>query len=490
MKKPRFLSALFAFLCAASAYSQDGSVVTGKVIDDESSAPVAQASVYINNSSIGTITNTNGEFSLHVPSLQTADLVCSSVEYSSTILQLNLLQKNEPLVIRLKKKVQQLETVIVRTPEKNGWEQHGAVFLKHFLGVSAFSKKCRLINYKDVKFRYDTKRNILYAWSFEPLIIKNHALGYELQYWLEDFSVNNQMLYIKGTCRFTPMKGNSKKQSIWGKNRATAYNGSLNHFIKTLYDSTTTQQGFVVNLIKKIGPNDISFFIPEDTSAIIYSDTNAIAAYVNNIYQKQPDPEKALQVTTDLQQWSAPGSEQSARALVVKDAAGYNKYFFAKDPSAGKLIVTRFHVPDSASLSKIQWSLNNATLTDESKRRLKAFSSNAGQAQQNINVFYSTPLEPGDFVFTSGDKKYLSFTDYWYVTYLHEQKEYEYLTQNTFHREPPGPQTSTIHLSNSNAINIFPDGNFYEPYDLLIEGYWSFEKLDKLLPLDYVKSKH
>ncbi|MFD1142382.1 carboxypeptidase-like regulatory domain-containing protein [Larkinella insperata] len=73
------------------------------------------------------------------------------------------------------------------------------------------------------------------------------------------------------------------------------------------------------------------------------------------------------------------------------------------------------------------------------------------------------------------------------VTYQHEKEDLAYLRMQRPFGPPPragGAQTSVVHMLNP-FVDIEANGNFYEPLGILVEGYWSWEKIAELLPLDY-----
>ncbi|GAB3246980.1 carboxypeptidase-like regulatory domain-containing protein [Larkinella harenae] len=85
------------------------------------------------------------------------------------------------------------------------------------------------------------------------------------------------------------------------------------------------------------------------------------------------------------------------------------------------------------------------------------------------------------------DQTRLQFNDLLQVTYLHEKEELAYLkAQRPFGALPRtgGPQTSVIHLLHP-FVDVEANGNYHEPLGILVEGYWSWEKVAELLPLDY-----
>ncbi|GAB3323017.1 carboxypeptidase-like regulatory domain-containing protein [Larkinella ripae] len=81
----------------------------------------------------------------------------------------------------------------------------------------------------------------------------------------------------------------------------------------------------------------------------------------------------------------------------------------------------------------------------------------------------------------------LQFGDLLQVTYLREPEEPGYLEMLRPFGAPPkasGAQTSVLHLLDP-FVEIEANGNYYEPLGILVEGYWSWEKIAELLPLDY-----
>ena len=115
---------LFVFFIAAQpAIAQN--VLRGKVTDGNNGADIPAVSIYINNSSKGTSTNTKGEYLLSNITVVPFDLVATCIGYetfSVTITGANLL---EPFNIKLKQKSAELQAVIIQRYEKDGWNKWG-----------------------------------------------------------------------------------------------------------------------------------------------------------------------------------------------------------------------------------------------------------------------------------------------------------------------------------------------------------------------------
>jgi hypothetical protein len=244
-----FLLFLFPFIGNAQT------VLKGQVLDAEKSTPIPGASVFLNNTSVGTVTNSQGQFELLIPAGR-FDLIISSIGYETVNQPIGTAGQSAPQTIKLQPKAKELETVIIAPFEKEGWEKWGAFFIENFIGTSALARDCKLLNPSAVKFRHNKKTGELTAHAFEPLIIQNKALGYILHYDLETFSFNFETHYFlfQGYPYFEPMRGGPARQRRWNSKRNSAYDGSLLHFMRSVYRNKIGEQGFEVRALQKI-PN-------------------------------------------------------------------------------------------------------------------------------------------------------------------------------------------------------------------------------------------
>ncbi len=160
--------------------------VSGKVVD-KSKKTVPFANVYINNTSIGTTTDQNGDFSLRIPArFAKIDLVISFVGYETlkkTILQLE--KKHQNLVFTLQTGIE-LKEVKVVAKHDNEWRKKWKVFNRGLLGESEFFKDCKILNPEVIVLTYDKKKNVV-ATAREPLIIQNDAFGLKIRFQMDKF---------------------------------------------------------------------------------------------------------------------------------------------------------------------------------------------------------------------------------------------------------------------------------------------------------------
>lgn len=79
----------------------------------------------------------------------------------------------------------------------------------------------------------------------------------------------------------------------------------------------------------------------------------------------------------------------------------------------------------------------------------------------------------------------LEFGDYFQVVYTGEKEEMAYVEASMmFNTRRPTFQTSVISLRSDKVI-LEHTGSIIEPLDIVFEGYWGWEKVGDMLPLDY-----
>ncbi len=236
------------FLLSHVAYTQNFSL-SGKVIGFGDKEPVVGASVFINNTTRGTITNVKGEFTLGQLSAGKYDLVVSIIGYEKQVTTIDI-PTDKPLNISIREKANVLQEVVVTPFEKDGWAKWGRVFLETFIGTTSNGERTKLKNTKDLRFRYHKDERVLEVVAMKPLMVENKALGYDLEYHLEGFYIDyktNISTYL-GYPFMKDHKSPSKKQI---KNREDSYNASLTKFLKSLYNNTVIEEGYVIRRMEK-----------------------------------------------------------------------------------------------------------------------------------------------------------------------------------------------------------------------------------------------
>ena len=275
MKKLHFLL-LIGFI-SISIISEAQFTVSGKVTDAESKEPLLGASVFCQNTTIGRTTNKDGEFEL---SLKAGgyDLIITYTGYQTKQVRINT-NENTKIDIELSKEDKSLGEVVIKNSYEvlDGWEKYGSFFISHFIGATPFARLCSLQNHEVLKFYYYKRSNKLKVLALEPLRISNKALGYDLNYKLDSFVYyyKNDLNSYRGYCLYTTMEGTELEKKTWAANRQKAYYGSRLHFMRSYYDSSLDEEGFMIHMLddnngKKFtkieNPYDTTYFLAADST--------------------------------------------------------------------------------------------------------------------------------------------------------------------------------------------------------------------------------
>src|SRR5215467_16206989 len=231
MKSCLFLLSIFASTIVFGQFT-----ITGKVVDSTTKEPLFGASVFAQNTTSGTTTNREGEFSLSLKS-GGYELIVSFTGYQSREIRISN-NDNTPLQIEMTKEEKAMEAVIIKSSNevKDGWDKYGKFFLENFIGSTPNAQQCTLQNPDAVHFYYYKKSEKLKVLATEPLVISNQALGYNLRYQLDSFMYyyKTQVSSYRGYCFFSEIDSASfAQQKTWSANRKKAYDGSKLQFMRS-----------------------------------------------------------------------------------------------------------------------------------------------------------------------------------------------------------------------------------------------------------------
>lgn len=418
---------ILAFLCCAACLTgmaQMKNTIRGRVVQGETGAAIPGASVFITNTSKGTVTDSSGAFELLNVPAGSYDLIVSSIGFETHAYTYKAEQLPLRLEIRLKPKVEELQTVVVEPDEKNGWQRFGQFFINNFIGTNENGRDCRIRNYTTLRFRYSQKNGILKVLADEPLIIENKALGYRVKYQLENFYFNyrSHILIYYGYSLFSELdkKGPSKRQL---RNREKAWNGSIMHFMYSLYHDSLADAGFDVRRMTQ-RPNE--------------EKQRVKLAYRQSMKANEPVASDNLSVQR-LPGTGIVSTRPATRNRGISDSSAYYNNVLRQPDiinEYGKTLLTA-----------------DSLLTR-----------------------------------TGTKTKSLFFTNYLYVVYKKEDEDRDYVRFTNEGRQPYSIQRSNVFLPDSTAVTIEPTGNYYPPQSFMTMGYWAWdEKIGNLLPLDYKK---
>jgi hypothetical protein len=245
MKNLIALSFFHLLFCVATA--QTNFIVSGNV-KDKSGAPIPGTGVYVSDYKIATSTDNNGNFSISLKP-GNYNLLFQSVGFKAINKAISINNQSIKVDAILEENVQQLTEITVR-PDPD-YQFYLSEFKKYFLGHTPYTLECKLINPQVLIIDFDKKERTLNIKTDEFLIIENNALGYKIKYLLKNFVYNykTKMLYFEGYPTYEDLTGSSNKIKNWAKKRLIAYNGSPQHFYKSLYNGSIEKEGFKLHKI-------------------------------------------------------------------------------------------------------------------------------------------------------------------------------------------------------------------------------------------------
>lgn len=296
MQKNRFI--ILFLLCGCSLIAQAQFTVAGIILDSSTREPLLKASVFCQNTTLGTVSDKQGEFSLSLKS-GGYDLIFSYTGYQTQTIRVT---ENNKLEILLVKEDKSLGEVVLKNTFEvaDGWDKYGDFFIRNFIGSTPNAAQCILTNPEVLKFYFYKRTNRLKVLATEALQIDNKALGYNLHYQLDSFVYyyNININSYSGYCLYTEMDGDDSLKKLWAANRVKTYEGSKLHFMRSYYDSTLLEDGWIVDMLDE--NNDKKFIKVKDVYDTLYygalDSTMQIELYfprkISVTYtKKNPEPE-------------------------------------------------------------------------------------------------------------------------------------------------------------------------------------------------------
>ncbi len=247
----RVFICLFIFINAFLGFSQG---ITGVVLDAKTNEPIESASVYFDNTTIGTTTNQNGEFFIEYNENINSLLIISYIGYQKNYI--SDYKESIQYKVLLKKAINTLDEVFITDDDGMTRAMKLKQFKAQFLGFSKNAKSCKILNEEDIILRYFEDEKQLTASSRKPILIRNKNLQYLIAFDLNEFKIdysrvdieNNRLkpklILYTGTSRYENLEGSDKKQIL--KNRQRAYKGSSLHFMRALANGRLEDEKYLL----------------------------------------------------------------------------------------------------------------------------------------------------------------------------------------------------------------------------------------------------
>ena len=269
-------------LSSFPSFSQTGSI-KGRVIDSKTLEPLPFANVFLNNTTIGTVTDTNGDYLLkNIEQEGGYELVISFVGYESAKVKVTV--GNSELnrgTLRLTPSEVELNTVEVKGSRDKEWEKQMKRFKKIFLGEDKAAEESTIVNPWVVDFPDFDDPGVFIAKASAPIEIENKALGYKIFFYLAHFAADSKGYIIQGNARFNEMPTNDEAQRLqWETNRSLSYLHSSHHLFKAMIEHRIKGAGFRLYTdrpgFEKTNVRAPYFYPELERSVMAYDTTNMV----------------------------------------------------------------------------------------------------------------------------------------------------------------------------------------------------------------------
>ena len=275
-KKTITIVILFLWRCVVGAQ-----VITGVVCDEVTKLPVSDVYVYLDGTSVNTVTNNSGKFELVTRTVFTTKLVLHHLLYETAIIDHPF--EELPDTLYIKEQVNTISEVVVYA-DRFSRKQKMQAFREQFLGMSRAGRSCTIMNEDDIYLYFNMQSHKLFASSDKPIVVVNNYLGYRISFILIDFwvqyfeanldyrSIQNSFFAVVSS--FSDIAPDNRRIK---QRRDDVYEKSSNYFFKSFANDSLYANKFVL-YNNRIPVNYQNYFAINDTLSQkqirIISDTN------------------------------------------------------------------------------------------------------------------------------------------------------------------------------------------------------------------------
>ena len=231
---------LFPFV----SFSQ--SFFRGKIVNEKNNEPLAGASIYFNNTTIGATSDAQGGFSIAAEKIFNAELIISSVGFETLVYKLPANPDlSKPYIFKLIEKEGMMDNILILS--KDTRKKYLERFINNFLGQTQEAASSKILNEDAIYFtKPESEPGSFSAHADTPLVIVNKQLGYKLYFQLQAFYFNQTTTFFYGFTRYEELGEKNK----YVRNRRKAYYGSTLYFYRSLIHNTLSEESYQLFLVK------------------------------------------------------------------------------------------------------------------------------------------------------------------------------------------------------------------------------------------------
>ena len=408
-----FIGTLALMVLTIMDYSpaQAQNLMKGRIVDAETFQPVEFATVFINNSTFGDITDRNGVFEIPIPA-GNYELVISFMGYQAFKFPFSTQELRESYEFRILQEPIDLEEAKVQDKRDKEWYKNLRIFEEMFLGTSINGKNCKILNPEVLILDSESYENKLVARGKDILEIQNPNLGYNIKYVLESFvyDFETNVTQYAGQPYFFEENIPRRRKAKVEEQRKRAFEGSITHFIRALYHDELEEAGFIIKKVETVS---------------------------NPKRPSDSEIEKAKNLLEETKTWL---KRDSLQQIIKKE-------------NLPKEII---EISDD--------SLNREDLVEKARNGL-------------LFLTYSGPF----FVIFENEAEEANYSK----RFVNSSNRSLVVKSMVTDLVGTSPVQITMLTLTGNALRLFDDGSYFQPFDLYVDGYMAWEKIGDLVPFDY-----
>lgn len=219
-----------------------------RLMDEVTNSPIENVHVFFSNTTIGTISDVEGNVQLSIPPGLEEPLIISHIAYDSKVIEnkgnQNLINLTE---VFLAPNGINIDEIVVTQKRSKTWKKNFKRFKKAFLGESKAASKCKILNPEVLRFANEGGKFKVKA--VDLIKVQNKYLGYDIEFLLEGLIIesNGSTSYI-GYAKFNDSSTEKSKKKIL-KNRTKAYENSLHHFVQHLIHNKLNEGKYGLKIV-------------------------------------------------------------------------------------------------------------------------------------------------------------------------------------------------------------------------------------------------
>jgi hypothetical protein len=246
MKTSKIIFIILFTLNSLFSFSQISFTEISGRVTDEKSHPIEFTNVFVNNTSIATTTDVNGNYKLNIPNnIPKIEMIVSFVGFQK-VKQVILLEAIPTKILNFTLKTILIQEVKVTAKRDGDYRRKWEIFKNIILGQSDFTKDCEIQNADNLIFEEDSERNLLIT-ATQPFYVINRALGYKITIDMSLFKYNEKKWVGILDEFFEKLPSeNQEQEALWKKNRTDAYESSFRNFLATLQKGDIAKSNFLI----------------------------------------------------------------------------------------------------------------------------------------------------------------------------------------------------------------------------------------------------